>query len=87
MKGEMMNKENCRGCRQNFYNGFNDLGVKECWSFHDAKLVWRVPVGHWENPPYKNKKKVRKPSCYHEEGSNRTHWISPDKINKDGYMC
>lgn len=27
----------CAGCRNDFYNGHNDLGVKECWSREDAK--------------------------------------------------
>lgn len=31
--------EYCRRCRQNFYNGNNDLGIKECWHLKTAKLV------------------------------------------------
>ena len=34
-------REFCAGCRQNFYNGNNDLGVKECWSLKSAKLKER----------------------------------------------
>lgn len=31
----------CMGCRQNFYNGNNDLGIDECWSLNKAKLKKR----------------------------------------------
>lgn len=37
-------KPMCHGCRENFYNGNNDLGVKECWMFSDAQVVDKV--GH-----------------------------------------
>lgn len=46
-------RELCRGCREDFYNGNNDLGVKECWSFRGARVVERMRVGAWESPPYK----------------------------------
>jgi len=78
-------KTQCAGCRNNFYNGNNNLSVKECWSFKGAKIVSRIPVGHWENPPYLNKQKVQVPDCYHGEGSNRTHYISPEQIDSRGY--
>lgn len=31
----------CAGCRNNFYNGRNDVGVKECWSLKSAKVVMK----------------------------------------------
>jgi len=31
-------KTMCRGCRQNFYNGNNNLNVSSCWNFKDAKV-------------------------------------------------
>ena len=31
----------CGGCRQNFYNGNNDIGVSECWSLAKSKLKKR----------------------------------------------
>jgi hypothetical protein len=37
----------CQGCRDNFYNGNNPLGVKECWSFKSAKVVKRWRIGWW----------------------------------------
>ena len=80
-----MNKKHCSGCRNNFYNGNNNFGVKECWSLKGAKLVSRIPIGHWENPPYLNKKKVKVLNCWHGEGSNRTHYVDPSTITSEGY--
>lgn len=60
-------KSMCSGCRQNFYNGNNPLGVKECWSFQSATVVTRMLVGTWQNPPYVwSPRKVL--SCYCPEG-------------------
>ena len=81
----MKDKKYCSGCADNFYNGNNPVGVKECWLFKKAKLVKRIMIGHWENPPYKNKKIITRPKCYHERGNNRTHYVSPDAINAEGY--
>jgi len=80
-----MDKKFCNGCRNNFYNNNNNLGVKECFSFKGAKTEFRIPVGHWENPPYKNKKKIRVATCWHGEGSNRTHYVHPSRIDSKGY--
>jgi hypothetical protein len=35
-------KQMCSGCRDDFYNGHNDIGVKECWMFAKAKVVNKV---------------------------------------------
>lgn len=80
-----MDKKHCSGCRNNFYNDNNPLGVKECWSLKSAKIVSRVRIGHWEEPPYLNKKSVRVPNCLHGEGSNRTHYIDPKQIDSRGF--
>ena len=80
-----MKKEHCNGCESNFYNGNNPFGVEECWHFKEAKLVKRIMIGHWESPPYKDKKVINKLNCFSERGSNRTHYVSPDKISKEGY--
>lgn len=57
------NKKMCSGCRNNFYNGNNDLGVKSCWSFQDSKVVDKeaYPNIHCVKPS-KYKKTL---SCYH----------------------
>ena len=80
-----MDKKLCHGCRNSFYNGHNDLGVKECWSFKSAKAVWRIPIGHWEEPPYKDNRKVRVADCWHGDGPNRTHYVDPKNITAEGY--
>ena len=46
-----MDKDYCVGCRDNFYNGNNDLGVKECWCLKDAKLVMKKEVHIDQAPP------------------------------------
>ena len=61
------------------------MGIKQCWSLKDAKLVKRIPIGHWENPPYLKKRKVTVPDCWHGEGSNRTHYVEPERIRPNGY--
>lgn len=32
-------KSMCAGCRDNFYNGNNNLGVQECWNYESAKVI------------------------------------------------
>ncbi len=45
-------KELCRGCEDNFYNGNNQLGVKECCNYKPAKLKLCKVVGTWDTPPW-----------------------------------
>lgn len=64
-----MDKKYCVGCRDNFYNGNNDLGVKECWKLKNAKLKTKYAIGWWIPMDRKdNFIKVKKPSCYHQPG-------------------
>lgn len=63
-----MDKKHCVGCRENFYNGNNDIGEEECWMLKDAKLVrrWRIPI---DMPMYReNFDEVTVPNCYHDSG-------------------
>ena len=60
-----MDRKHCRGCRNNFYNANNDLGVGECWSLKDAKLVVRREVHISQVPPW-NQKVGKFPNCYHK---------------------
>jgi len=55
----------CQGCRNNFYNGNNELGVKECWSFPTAKLIKRKRVHINQYPPW-NQKAEYYPDCYQQ---------------------
>lgn len=36
-----MNTKHCLGCVNDFYNGKNPYGVKECWSLKNAALTTR----------------------------------------------
>lgn len=45
-------KELCSGCHQNFYNGHNNFGIKECWSFRSAKVVKKKFVHKNHVPPW-----------------------------------
>lgn len=61
-----MTKDDCAGCRNNFYNGNNNLGVQECWSFKGATMKLRKKVGTNDVPPWTWKPKMY-PSCYQNE--------------------
>lgn len=65
----MKTAEHCTGCRNNFYNGNNSLGVARCWSLESAKMVTKFELGC--NVPMNIREayiKVRVPSCYHKNG-------------------
>lgn len=40
-------RQYCTGCRDDFYNGQNAIGVKECWHLKTAKVVKRWRIGWW----------------------------------------
>ena len=64
-----MNKSDCVGCTENFYNGNNPLGVKECWHFKDAKVIQRVAIS--VNAPMgarANSWPEKRPQCYRARG-------------------
>lgn len=64
----------CEGCRNDFYNGNNPHGVKECWSLKTAKPVQRVRVHLDQRPPW-TQKPVWVPDCYNED---RYIYVDPD---------
>lgn len=76
-----MEKSDCSGCRNDFYNDHNPLGVKECWSFKDAKIVLAHDIHVDQPPPYKSKPTAR-PSCYK---ASRFVRVKPENLTKDGY--
>ena len=57
----------CPGCRDNFYNGNNNIGVKECWALESSKVVFRKFVHVDQRPPWKQKA-VRTLDCCHRDG-------------------
>ncbi len=61
----MMDPKYCRGCEDDFYNGKNPYGVKQCWMLKDAKLVTRFRL-HVDTPMSRKNgyDKVRVPQCF-----------------------
>jgi hypothetical protein len=65
----------CCGCRNDFYNDKNPLGVKRCWSLGTAKVVFKKEVSIDQVPPWKQKAK-RFLSCFHKP---RFIYVDPKK--------
>ena len=76
-------KSMCSGCRDNFYNGNNSLGVAECWHFKDAKVVQRVIIHRDQMPPYRNLKTEPTLSCWYGDHGLRAY--SKDSFTSEGY--
>lgn len=74
--------KHCAGCRDDFYNGNNDLGVKQCWMRTTAKLIHTVLIHVDLPPPYKHLKPKDRPDCYKAE---RHVTVKPEAIGADGY--
>lgn len=70
-----MRLSDCSGCRNNFYNGNNGLGVKRCWSFEDAKLVMKKEVHIDQKPPWTQRARLL-PHCYHRP---RHVYVTPER--------
>lgn len=63
-------KQYCVGCKDDFYNSKNDLGVKECWSYEHAKVVTKYRIGWWTpQDKVENFAKVTTHNCHCESGS------------------
>ena len=58
----------CAGCHDNFYNGHNSIGVKECWSLKKAKMVRRFKQPWWEPWPFQSTVGVQTYDCHREPG-------------------
>ncbi len=72
-------KSMCSGCRDDFYNGKNQLGVQECWSFKDAKVVTRFRLGWWtrQDEPCAFREVVTL-DCHHAPGKYAHRSTLPD---------
>ena len=64
-----MNKSHCIGCKDDFYNGKNDLGVTACWNLEVAELIMRKEVHYSQVPPWTQAAREL-PDCY-----SRPHFI------------
>jgi len=63
-------KQFCMGCDDNFYNGNNPMGIKECWGFKTARVVSKYQIGWWTPQDKKdNFQKITTHSCHTETGS------------------
>ena len=62
-----MNKIHCVGCNDNFYNGHNPHGIKECWLLKNAKLIQRKQVSINQVPPWTQPASTV-PNCYKQSG-------------------
>lgn len=60
-------KNMCSECGDDFYNGTNPYGVKECWNFKSAKVVARKEIPIDQQPPWKQKPIVVL-NCFHKKG-------------------
>lgn len=60
-------KKFCAGCRDNFYNGNNDLGITECWCLDSATFVMKKKVPIDLRPPW-NMESTKVLSCRNERG-------------------
>ena len=76
-----MDVKHCEGCRDDFYNGNNPYGVKECWHLKTATLAPRLLIHFDRMPPYREKPQMR-PTCYHAE---RHATVKPDSLDAQGY--
>lgn len=71
----------CVGCRDDFYNDKNQLGVKQCCHFASAKSVTRYRIGWWTAPDSAECfRKVETNSCYHAPGTSQDFEQLPDHL-------
>ena len=70
-------RELCSGCRDNFYNGNNDLGINECWCFEDSNVVKKKKVDINQRPPW-DQGAIWVLSCCRMKGYV---FVGPDQIN------
>ena len=65
----------CTGCRDDFYNGKNQLGIKRCWNLEKAEVVYRKFVHYNDVPPW-NHTPIKTLSCHRKP---RHIAVDPDK--------
>jgi hypothetical protein len=87
----------CAGCRNDFYNDKNPLGVKRCWSLESATPVIRYRTGFWTVPSTPDAfARVEVLDCYHTEGLSfqkelpahlrpASLWVDDSKPCPEGY--
>lgn len=75
--------QHCLGCRDDFYNDKNPMGIKRCWGLKTAKMVTRYKIGTWTRPtePFAFRE-VRVFNCYHQDGCSYYERL-PDFVKRD----
>lgn len=68
----MMDKKNCVGCRDNFYNNRPE---GDCWLLETAELIKRKRVRMDEVPPWQAEPEEL-PNCYNASGFI---FVSPER--------
>jgi hypothetical protein len=75
----MKDTKHCKGCSDDFYNGNNDLGVRECWLLKRAKVVTRYKIGWWTQPTELGAfTKVKTYDCHKASGRYALYEELPD---------
>jgi len=62
-----MDKRHCKGCIDDFYNGNNDFGIKECVHLKTAEIVPKKKIPLSQRPPWLQKP-INVPSCFKQRG-------------------
>lgn len=60
-------KQNCIGCRDNYYNHSSNSTTGYCWSLEDAIFIDRQEVPMSQHPPH-TQPFVSRLNCYHRPG-------------------
>ena len=83
-KAKPEDKHLCKDCKDDYYNGNNSVGIKECWSFDNAEVVTRFRIPWWTPMDRaENFTKVTTLSCHMETGHFLFCKGLPDHLEKD----
>jgi hypothetical protein len=74
--------KHCDGCVDDFYNGHNPFGVKECWHRETAAFGKFRLIHVDQAPPYLHVKLQTIPSCYK---LRRYVKVKPEALDAKGY--
>ena len=72
-----MDIKHCAGCRNDFYNGRQNVTGNTCWSLAEAKLIMRKEVHINQVPPWKQAAR-QLPDCYSKP---QFVYVSADREN------
>lgn len=81
MTNKVKSKQLCSGCEDNFYNGNNQYGIKECSHYESAEIVPCVIATTSEPPPFSLTGECL--NCYRKSGY--AYIKNFDKISRGKY--